>query len=88
MDTKVQRVCMETAKYRIAGDLTLPTEGFRTRLTDVLNRTDTGFLALVNVELTPVEGGEAESLPFVAVARNQVQIAYELGETRIEAGQS
>ena len=56
----------------------LPTEGFRTRLSDVLNRQDTGFIPLISVELSPVDGGKAESLGFIAVARNQIQLAYEL----------
>jgi len=84
MDTKIQRVVMETAKYQIAGDITLPTEGFRTRLTDLLNRTDTGFIPLVNVELSPTDGGEPETRSFVAVARNQIEFAYELDEARIQ----
>jgi hypothetical protein len=78
MDTRVQRVVIETIRFRIVGDVTLPTEGFRTRLSDVLNRQDTGFISLVNVELSPIGGGDTESQPFVAVARNQIQIAYEL----------
>ena len=78
MDTRIQRVVVETARFRLVGDVTLPTEGFRTRLTDVLNRQDTGFIPLVNVELSPIDGGDTKSLPFVAVARNQIEIAYEL----------
>jgi hypothetical protein len=78
MDTRVQRIVIETTRFRIVGDVSLPTEGFRTRLSDVLNRQDTGFISLVNVELSPIGGGDAESQPFVAVARNQIQIAYEL----------
>jgi hypothetical protein len=78
MDTRVQRVVIETTRFRIVGDVTLPTEGFRTRLSDVLNRQDTGFISLVNVELSPIDGGDTESQPFVAIARNQIQIAYEL----------
>jgi hypothetical protein len=78
MDTRIQRVVMETAKFRLVGDVTLPTEGFRTRLTDVLNRQDTGFIPLVNVELSPLDDSDTKSLPFVAVARNQIEIAYEL----------
>ena len=78
MDTRVQRVVIETTRFRIVGDVSLPTEGFRTRLSDVLNRQDTGFISLVNVELSPIGGGDTESQPFVAVARNQIQIAYEL----------
>jgi hypothetical protein len=78
METRVQRVVLETARHRIVGDLTLPTEGFRTRLSDVLNRQDTGFIPLVNAELSPVNGGNAESQQFVAVARNHIQVAHEL----------
>ena len=78
MDTRIQRVVLETPRFRIVGDVTLPTEGFRTRLSDVLNRADTGFIPLVNVEMSPVGGGDTETLPFAAVARNQIQIAFEL----------
>src|SRR3954453_11345619 len=41
MDTRIQRVVLETPRFRIVGDVTLPTEGFRTRLSDVLNKADT-----------------------------------------------
>jgi hypothetical protein len=82
MDTRVQRVVLETTRFRIVGDVSLPTEGFRTRLSDVLNRQDTGFISLVNVELSPIDGGDTESQPFVAVARNQIEIAYELDNTQ------
>ncbi len=78
MDTRVQRVVIETTRFRIVGDVSLPTEGFRTRLSDVLNRQDTGFISLVNVELSPIGGGDGGTQPFVAVARNQIQLAYEL----------
>jgi hypothetical protein len=80
MDTRVQRVVLETKRFRVVGELMLPTEGFRTRLSDVLNRQDTGFIPLVNAELTPLEGGETRSLPFVAVSRTQIQIAFEADE--------
>jgi hypothetical protein len=78
METRVQRIVVETTRFRIVGDVTLPTEGFRTRLSDVLNRADTGFIPLVNVELTPIGGGDTESRPFVAVARDQIEISYEI----------
>ena len=78
MDTRVQRVVLETTRFRIIGDVTLPTEGFRTRLSDVLNRQDTGYIPLVDVELTPADGGETQKLAFAAVARNRIEIAFEL----------
>lgn len=78
MDTRVERVVVETERFRLVGDVSLPTEGFRTRLSDVLNRQDTGFIPLINVELSKHDGSDPKSVPFVAVARNQIQIAYEL----------
>jgi uncharacterized protein DUF6812 len=78
MDTRIQRVVLETARFRIVGNVTLPTEGFRTRLSDVLNRQDTGYIPLVDVELTPPDGGEVQKLPFVAVSRNRIEVAYEI----------
>lgn len=69
---------LETTRLRVVGEVTLPVEGFRTRLSDVLNRADTNFVSLVNVELSPIEGGETQRLPFIAVSRSQIQIAYEL----------
>ncbi len=78
MDTRVQRVVLETTRFRIVGNVTLPTEGFRTRLSDVLNRQDTGYIPLVDVELTPAGGGEVQKLPFAAVARNRIEVGFEL----------
>ena len=78
METRVQRVVLETTRFRIVGDVTLPTEGFRTRLSDVLNRQDTGYIPLVDVELTPSGGSETQKLPFAAVARNSIELAFEL----------
>lgn len=80
MDTRIQRVVIETTRFRIVGDVALPTEGFRTRLSDVLNRSETGFIPLVNVEVTPLGDEETESLPFVAVSRNRIELAYEVEE--------
>jgi hypothetical protein len=78
MDTRVQRIVVETARFRIVGDVNLPTEGFRTRLSDVLNRADTGFIPLTSVEVSPTGGDDTQSLPFVAVSRSQIELAYEL----------
>jgi hypothetical protein len=78
MDTRIQRVVLETTRFRITGNVTLPTEGFRTRLSDVLNRQDTNFIPLVEVQISPLDEGEPQRLPFIAVARNRIEVAYEL----------
>lgn len=85
MDSRVERVVFETNRHWIVGDLTLPSEGYRSRLSDFLNRGDLDFIPLVNVELSAVDaqGHDPETRPFLAVARGHIQIAHPL-----EAGDS
>ena len=76
METRVERVVLETERHRIVGDLTLPREGYRSRLSDFLNRGDLDFIPLVNVQIHSMNGSHAEERPFIAVARTHVQLAY------------
>ena len=80
MDNRVERVVFETDRHIIVGDLSLPREGYRSRLTDFLNRGEMDFVPLVNVEISSVDGRqtEPELRSFVAVARNQIQLAHPL----------
>lgn len=76
METRIERVVLETPRHRITGDLTLPREGYRSRLSDYLNRADLQFIPLVNAEIHPLDGGRNETRQFIAVAREHVQLAY------------
>lgn len=78
MDSRVERVVFETDRYWIEGDLTLPREGYRSRLSDFLNRGDLDFIPLVNVEISSVDarGQDPESMHFMAVARAHIQVAH------------
>jgi hypothetical protein len=80
MESQVERVVFETDRHWIVGDLTLPREGYRSRLSDFLNRGDLDFIPLVNVEISPVDaqGHEPELRPFMTVARSHIQIAHPL----------
>ena len=70
------RVQIETERLRIAGTLQLPTEGYRSRVTDYLNGHDTGFFALTDAEIVPTDGSPAEARDYVAVgARHIVALA-------------
>jgi hypothetical protein len=82
METRVERVVLETPKHRIVGDLTLPREGYRSRLSDFLNRGDLEFIPLVNAEISSTNGGPPEQRSFLAVARTHVQLAYPYEEGR------
>lgn len=76
METRIERVVLETPRHRIVGDLTLPREGYRSRLSDFLNRADLQFIALVNAEIQSLNGDRNETRSFIAVAREHVQLAY------------
>ena len=76
METRTERIVLETNRHRIVGDVTLPREGYRSRLSDYLNRGDLDFIPIVNAELEPLNGGAPETRSFVAVARKHVQLAF------------
>lgn len=83
MESRVERVVLETDRHRIVGDLTLPREGYRSRLSDFLNRGDLDFIPLVNAEIGSLNGAAAGGTgvrSFIAVARTHVQLAYPFEE--------
>jgi hypothetical protein len=76
VEHKDERVVLETARYRISGLLRLPRDGYRSRLTDFLNAGERDFLALTDVDLTPLDREEPpEHRDFIAVARSQIVLA-------------
>jgi hypothetical protein len=79
MSTEIrrERVVLETERYTIVGDVTLPAEGFHSRLSDLLNREGVQFIALVDAMVSDRDGGEPLRHPFIAVARDHIQLAYE-----------
>jgi hypothetical protein len=79
MTTEIRRqtVVVETERYKIVGEVTLPMEGYHSRLTDLLNREQRPFIPLVNATVTGRNGEPPEQRPFIAVARDQIQVAYE-----------
>jgi hypothetical protein len=77
MDTRIERVVLETDRHRIVGDLHLPREGYRSRLSDYLNRGDDRFVPLANAETRSLNGdGRTEERSFLAVSRSHVTLAY------------
>ncbi len=77
MELRGERIVLETDTHRIVGDLHMPREGYRSRLSDYLNRGDDDFVALSNAEIRPLNGdAKVEDRSFVAVARRHVTLAY------------
>ncbi len=80
MDNRVERVVFEMERCRIVGDLALPTEGYRSRLSDFLNRADLTFIPLVNVEVSGLDGGDPVAHAFLAIGRGHIQVAHPLAD--------
>ncbi len=76
--THPQRVAIETADQRITGEVMLPSEGYRSRFSDLLNRQDLLFVPVINAEISSLHGDRVDVRPFVAVARDHIRFAYEL----------
>ena len=75
MDHRNEKVIVETDRYRIEGSLTLPREGYRSRLSDYVNQRDRDFFAFSDATLTPLSGeGETQQVPFIMVARGHVTL--------------
>ena len=80
MESRIERIVLETEASRIVGDLSLPREGYRSRLSDFLNRGELEFVPLVNVEISSLDGGTRYERGFAVVARRHIQLAYPLTE--------
>ena len=81
MQHRHEHVYVETARHRITGVLTLPADGYRSRLSDYLNAYERDFISLTScvVELIGREGPGTEH-PFIAVSRTHIVFAIPLGE--------
>lgn len=77
-----ERIRLETPRHRIEGTLLLATDGYRSRVSDVLNASERDFLTLTDVTLQPLDGGPAERHDFLAVARAHVVYVVAPGDAR------
>jgi hypothetical protein len=75
MEHRHERILVETARHRIEGTLTLARDGYRSRVSDVLNASERDFLTLTDVTIQPLDGGPPEAHPFLALARRHIVFA-------------
>jgi len=73
---RIERVQFETDRHVMVGNVSLPPEGYQSRFSDSLNRPDIAFIPIVDVTITPIEGGESVRHSFVLVGREHVRIAF------------
>jgi len=74
MDLRKENVVVETDRYRVTGSMTLPADGFRSRLSDHVNREDLTFFTIEDAELVALDGGEARTVPVLMLARAHARL--------------
>jgi hypothetical protein len=81
MEWRQERVVVETERYRVEGKLTLPREGYRSRLSDHLNRRDQEFFTLLEARLTRLDGtGQDWTAPVLMLARRHIRLIVPVSE--------
>ncbi len=71
-EKRKERIEVETTRHRMTGSVTLSQNGFRSRISDVLNASEREFIAMTDVTLEPLDGGETVKREFVAVSRQHI----------------
>ncbi len=80
MEHREERIRIETERHRIEGVLRLARDGYRSRVSDVLNASERDFLTLTDVTVTPVEGGPTELHAYLTLARRHIVFAVAVDE--------
>jgi hypothetical protein len=80
IDHRQERIRIETERHRIEGSLTLARDGYRSRVSDVLNASERDFLTLTDVTVEPLAGGPVELHPFLTLARRHIVFAVAASE--------
>jgi hypothetical protein len=75
MEHRKERIRIETERHRIEGVLTLARDGYRSRVSDVLNASERDFLTLTDVTVAPLEGGPIELHSYLTLARRHIVFA-------------
>jgi hypothetical protein len=78
---RYERISIDTARHRIIGVATLAADGYRSRLSDLLNAPERDFIALTDATVQLLDSDEeVVSHDFIAVHRQHVVYAFSLGE--------
>ena len=80
MQHRYERISIDTPRHRIVGTATLSADGYRSRLSDLLNAPERDFIALSDATVQELDGERSlASHDFIAVHRHHVVFAVSLG---------
>ncbi len=75
-----ERISIQTPRHLIIGTATLAADGYRSRLSDLLNAPERDFIALSDATVQELDGDRTlASHDFIAVHRQHVVFAVSLG---------
>jgi hypothetical protein len=81
VDVRQERVVVETERYRIEGSLTLPRDGYRSRLSDFINRREQEFFTIQDANLSALDGsGRDWAAPILMLARSHIRLIVPVSE--------
>jgi hypothetical protein len=72
MEHRQERIMIETERHRIEGVITLARDGYRSRVSDVLNASERDFITLTDVTVAPIDGGPPELHPYLTLALRHI----------------
>jgi hypothetical protein len=85
MDLREEQVVLETDRYRISGTLTMPREGYRSRLSDYVNQRDREFFTVSDVTVTDLDSpDQTRHASFLMVGRSHVRLISGSSEDSLE----
>ena len=85
IDRRLERILIETERHRVEGDLSLARDGYRSRVSDVLNASERDFITLTDVTITPIEGGPTELHHYLTIARRHIVFVISAAEAAGDA---
>ncbi len=81
MEQRHERILIETQRHRIAGTLTLARDGYRSRVSDLLNAAERDFISLTDVTLETLgHEGSGTLHDFMAISRSHIVFVIPLGD--------
>jgi hypothetical protein len=81
---RFERISIDTPRHRITGVATLAQDGYRSRLSDLLNAPERDFISLTDATVIELDGSaEATQHEFIAVHRQHIVFAVTLGEVDV-----
>jgi hypothetical protein len=81
---RVERAAFETDRLLVVGDVTLPPEGYQSRFSDALNRSELEFLPLTNCDITSLTDGQTRKQDFVVLSKRHIRVAYPVDGSGVE----